>query len=45
MDVKGAMPGGTAAKERSKLPSPASVGDLLRLFDVAVILIAGLAIY
>ncbi len=45
MDVKGAMPDGTAAKERSKLPSPALVGDLLRLFDVAVILIAGLAIY
>ncbi|MCH8196878.1 MAG: undecaprenyl-phosphate glucose phosphotransferase [Proteobacteria bacterium] len=37
--------GGTAAKGRAKLLSPALVGDLLRLFDVAVILVIGIGIY
>ncbi len=45
MDAKVANTGGAAAKGRAKLLSPALVGDLLRLFDVAVILIVGIGIY
>ena len=45
MDVKVANTGGATAKGRAKLLSPALVGDLLRLFDVAVILIVGIGIY
>ena len=45
MDAKVANTGGAAAKGRAKLLSPAVVGDLLRLFDVAVILIVGTGIY
>ncbi|MCH9050842.1 MAG: undecaprenyl-phosphate glucose phosphotransferase [Proteobacteria bacterium] len=45
MDAKVANTGGAAAKGRAKLLSPAVVGDLLRLFDVAVILIVGIGIY
>ena len=45
MDAKVANTGGAAAKGRAKLLSPALVGDLLRLFDVAVILAIGIGIY
>ena len=45
MDAKVANTGGAAAKGRAKRLSPALVGDLLRLFDLAVILIVGIGIY
>ncbi len=45
MDAKVANTGGAAAKGRAKLLSPALVGDLLRLFDLAVIGIVGIGIY
>ncbi len=45
MDAKVANTGGAAAKGRAKLLSPALLGDLLRLFDLAVILIVGIGIY
>ena len=45
MDAKVANTGGAAAKGRAKRLSPALVGDLLRLFDLAVILIVGIGVY
>ena len=45
MEAKAAAAGGLAAQAKAKPLSPKVVGDLLRVFDLAVVLCLGLGIY